>query len=91
MLRLFIFSFLIVFSNLVFAKEIQVTVHGMVCGFCSQGISKKFSSDPAVDQVQVDMNTQVVILKLKNDQDIQDDKINELVRDAGFTPIKIQR
>lgn len=74
-----------------FAKDIQVSVKGMVCSFCAQGIKKHFSEDPAVDSVKVSLEKKTVTLSLKDGKDLSDDKITQTLKDAGYTVEKITR
>ena len=46
-------------------RHITVHVKGMVCAFCSQGITKKFKAQDAVNDVHVDMTKKEVQLALK--------------------------
>src|SRR5437764_557422 len=78
-------------SSLALATEVQVSVNGMVCGFCAQGIKKKFSAQPAVDEVKVSLEKKLVTLSLKEGQDIPNDKIAELLKDSGYSIQKIVR
>jgi mercuric ion binding protein len=78
-------------SGIAFAKQINVTVKGMVCSFCAQGIKKKFSAEKAVDQVQVDLDHHLVTLKLKEGNDLTNDTITQLLKDSGYTMEKVQR
>jgi len=73
------------------ASEIKVKVKGMVCGFCAQGIDKKFSADSAIEDVKVDLESQTVTLALKDGKDLEDGEIRAILRDAGFTPGRIER
>lgn len=51
--------------------EIKVSVKGMVCGVCAQGIEKKFKAEPAVQKVEVSLENKLVTLDLKDgDMDI---------------------
>jgi len=70
---------------------VQVTVKGMVCGFCAQGIKKKFSADAAVDQVNVSLEKHLVTLQLKQGQELSDEKITSVLKDAGYTVEAIKR
>lgn len=81
------------FSQLVFAagKEVKIGVHGMVCGFCAQGITKKFKAEAAVESVDVKLGEKRVNLKLKDQQDISDDRIRQILIDSGFNVDKIER
>lgn len=73
------------------AREIKVQVKGMVCQFCSQGITKKFGAEDAVSKVHVDMGKKEVLLSLKDGKDISDEKITELILDSGVNVSKIER
>jgi len=79
------------FSLMASGKKITVQVKGMVCQMCSQGITKKFNAEPAVENIQVDMDKKEVRLQFKDGQDINDDKISELIKDSGVFVEKIIR
>jgi mercuric ion binding protein len=74
-----------------FAKDVQVSVNGMVCSFCAQGIKKHFSEDPAVDSVKVSLEKKLVTLSLKDGKDLSDEKITQTLKDAGYSVQKITR
>ena len=40
------------------AQKVDVTVGGMVCSFCAQGITKKFKARPEVEAVKVTLADQ---------------------------------
>lgn len=74
-----------------FAAEALVTVNGLVCAFCAQGIKKTFSKEGAVSTVEVDMDKKLVTLGFKEGQTIADDKIKEMISNAGFNVVGIER
>lgn len=80
-------------SQLAFAagKQVKVTVSGMVCSFCAQGITKKFKSEPSVEAIDVKLSDKQVVLNLRENQDLSDDRIRELLTDAGYNVDKIER
>lgn len=89
-------KFLIVFSMMVlstavWSKDISVKVSGMVCSMCAQGIQKKFSKLPEVKDIKVDLDTKVVSITTKDDLDVQDAKIKELITEAGYNVASIER
>lgn len=90
MKKVFILA-LIVSSPMVFAKDISVKVSGMVCSMCAQGIQKKFSKLPEVKEIKVDLDSKVVSITTKEDQDVQDAKIKELITEAGYNVASIER
>lgn len=78
-------------SPTVFAKAISVKVSGMVCSMCAQGIQKKFSKLPEVKEIKVDLDSKVVSIITKDDLDVQDAKIKELITEAGYNVASIER
>ena len=85
-----IFS-LVCLSNFAQAGEIYITVKGMVCSFCAQGIEKNFKSEKSVEKIKVDLANNFVHLLMKDKQDLSDDQINKLIKDAGYNVEKIER
>jgi mercuric ion binding protein len=69
------------------ASEKVVTVKGMVCSFCAQGIQKKFKSMPEVEAVQVDLKAKTVRLRFKPGQSLDDARIAAILRDAGYEAV----
>ena len=90
-MKKFLVCILIVLSPVAFAKDISVKVSGMVCSMCAQGIQKKFSKLPEVKEIKVDLDTKVVSIVTKDDLDIQDAKIKELITEAGYNVASIER
>jgi periplasmic mercuric ion binding protein len=66
------------------SQELTVGVKGMVCAFCAQGIEKKFKAENAVESVQVSLENKFVKLKFKEGQKISNEKITEILKDAGY-------
>ena len=73
------------------ANKIKVQVNGMVCSFCSQGITKKFKAHPSIEDVKVSMEQKEVDLTLKEGKEISDSEITSLIKDAGVNVDKIVR
>jgi len=67
------------------AKTVLLTVNGLVCSFCGQGIEKKISTDPRVQAVTVDLKNKKVSIELKPNQTISDAELNNLLKDAGYS------
>ncbi len=83
-------SIVILGSN-AFAKELKVSVNGMVCSFCAQGIHKKLINQDAVKEVDVNLSTHLVKVSLKDGKDLSDESVTQILKDAGFTVSKIER
>ena len=72
-------------------SDIEVLVKGMVCSFCVQGVEKKFSGEDAVEKVEVKLDESKVLLWIKDDQNLTDDAINNLIKNAGYNVESITR
>ena len=73
------------------ATTIQMTVNGLVCAFCAQGIEKKLRKFPATSDVVVNLEHKVVAVGLKDGQDIPDEALRKALTDAGYTVKTIER
>lgn len=90
-MRRFVFILTLLQFSFGQAAQIQVDTKGMVCGFCAQGIKKRFSSERAVQSVDVSLEEHLVTLNIKDGQNLSDERIADLIREAGFKPGKIKR
>ena len=79
------------FANTASAKTIQVTVDGMVCSFCAQGIEKKMKAQAATDKVFVSLEKQTTLVELKAGKDITDAVLKAEITDAGYVVKSITR
>lgn len=73
------------------AKPVTVQVKGMVCGFCAQGIEKKFKALPETERVGVSLETKRVDIEIKDGKDIPDQTISKIITDSGYEVVKIER
>lgn len=73
------------------APTIEMTVDGLVCAFCAQGIEKKLRAQAATADVVVSLEHQLVAVALKPGQDIGDDALRELLTEAGYTLRAVKR
>ena len=73
------------------AEEVTITVKGMVCSFCAQGIKKTFEKIEEVKSVEVDLDKKFVKLDLKTDSKLSNDAIEASIKDAGYEVEKIER
>jgi mercuric ion binding protein len=74
-----------------FAGEINVKVQGMVCSMCAQGIKKNFSKVNGVKDIKVDLDKKFVQILTNDGQDVGNDKINEVIKEAGYNVSSIER
>ncbi|MCU0754785.1 MAG: heavy-metal-associated domain-containing protein [Xanthomonadales bacterium] len=73
------------------ARQILVGVNGLVCAFCAHGIQRALQKENATAQVDVDLEAGRVTIELKPDGDISDDRLRQLLTDAGYTVTHIDR
>src|ERR1700735_5334273 len=73
------------------AATIEMTVNGLVCAFCAQGIEKKLKKFPATADVVVSLEHRLVAVSLKDGQDIPDADLRKALTDAGYTVKSIDR
>lgn len=73
------------------AATIELTVNGLVCGFCAQGIDKTLRKNAATDDVFVSLENRLVAVTTKPDADIADDVLRKALRDAGYDVKAIAR
>jgi len=89
-----VFSSLIgglIVSGSALADDVKVSVNGMVCGFCAQGITKKLNKTEAVEKVNVDLEKKVVSFSTLAGKQLDDAAITKLITDAGYAVVKIER
>ena len=73
------------------AATIELTVNGLVCGFCAQGIEKTLRRNAATDDVFVSLENRLVAIATKPDTDIADDLLRKALKDAGYDVKAIAR
>ena len=73
------------------AETAHVTVNGMVCAFCAQGIEKSFGSMDEVASSSADLDNRLVTISIKSGKQLPDATIEKAIRDNGLDPIKIER
>jgi copper chaperone CopZ len=73
------------------ASEVaKVTVNGMVCAFCAQGIEKTISKMPQTKAVYVNLDKKIVAVEPKEGQKLDMAKIKAGIVDAGYDVVKTE-
>ncbi len=85
-----ILSALLFFAAAAYAETVTVGVNGMVCSMCAQGISKKFKA-LKVEELKVDLDNKVVSFSTPEPQQVKDDQIKSLIKEAGYVVTDITR
>jgi len=73
-----------------FANTLKLTVNGMVCAFCAQGIEKKVKALPETKDVYVNLKAHLVAIELKDGQRISNDTVTRIIKDAGYDVTAIE-
>lgn len=71
------------------ATHAVVDVDGMSCPFCAYGVRKHLSALPGVRSVQVEQARGEAIVEVEPEGRPTDEQIRTAIREAGFTPGKI--
>ena len=80
----------VLLSQPVFAKNpinsnrAVITVKGMVCDFCAQGIGKKLNKDSRVKSYTIDLEKKTVIVSFKKDQKISKNDLTKIIKQSGY-------
>ena len=72
------------------AQTITAHVNGMVCAFCAQGIEKKARALPQTEDVYVNLKEKLVAVQVKEGQELSNDTVTALVKDAGYDVTEIE-
>ncbi|MGA8515447.1 MAG: heavy-metal-associated domain-containing protein [Burkholderiaceae bacterium] len=72
------------------AESVKVTVNGMVCAFCAQGIEKRLIKLPTTKAVFVDLKQRIVAVEAKEGQKPDDKIISAEITEAGYDVVKLQ-
>ncbi|MBF2755349.1 MAG: heavy-metal-associated domain-containing protein [Gammaproteobacteria bacterium AqS3] len=72
------------------AQIAVVSVKGMVCDFCARGIEKTFKKDKAVQKVDVNLGSGIVLIAYKNSRKIDFDDIKKKILANGQSAVDLQ-
>jgi len=73
------------------AETIEMTVNGLVCGFCAQGIEKTLRKNPATADVVVSLEDKLVAVATRDGQDIPDEELRRALTASGYDVKAIAR
>lgn len=71
--------------------SLSITVNGMVCSFCAQGVEKKFKARAEINTVEVDLDTKTVHLTFKQNQTMPEADIKKMIQDSGFDVVSVEK
>lgn len=76
------------------SRDIVVNVHGIVCSFCAQGVTRKVAKLPFVDRsrykkgVKVEIEDQLVTVAIKLGVEPDMAALFDAIRSGGYDPIE---
>lgn len=88
-IKLFIAIFFFGFSQISFAS-MKITVNGMVCSFCAQGIEKSIMKMEDAKAIFVDLKNKVVVIEAKEGKTLSEKLISQEIKDSGYDVVKIE-
>lgn len=71
-------------SNSFATPTFKVTVNGMVCSFCAQGIEKKVKALNETKDVYVNLKSHLVVVEAKDGLTLSQDTLTKIIKDAGY-------
>lgn len=78
------------------AADYVVDVNGIVCEFCSLGVTKKVAKLPFIDKtrytngVSVDIENQRVTIAVKDGANLDVDALFKAIESGGYNPIRVR-
>jgi len=78
-------------TSFAYAEQVTVTVKGMVCSFCAQGIKKTFMRKDGVEKVDVDLDKKLVTITTSQGVTLKDAELTESIVDSGYEVVMIER
>lgn len=72
------------------AGSTKITVNGMVCAFCAQGIEKRLTGLPQTQAVYVNLARKVVAVEAKPGQAFDEAQLRAEIRDAGYDVVSVE-
>ena len=87
--------FVILLSVPAYATDYLVHVHGIVCSFCAQGVTRNISKLSFVDKskytkgVKVEIEDQKVTIAVQPEHDIDVHALFEDIKSGGYEPVDI--
>ncbi|MFN9506204.1 MAG: heavy-metal-associated domain-containing protein [Rubrivivax sp.] len=72
------------------STAVKITVNGMVCAFCAQGIAARLTQMPETADLYINLKQKVVAVQPKPGATLALDKIRAEVADAGYEVSSIE-
>jgi len=72
------------------AETVKLTVHGMVCSFCAQGIEKRLGALPQTQAVYVNLDRKLVAVEAKAGQHFDQALLRAEIKEAGYEVVQAE-
>ena len=91
-MKLINFVFAITLMGLSHASlaSMKVTVNGMVCSFCAQGIEKSLLKLDGTKAVLVDLKKKVVVVEPKEGKSLNEKEVRQEIIDSGYDVVNVE-
>jgi len=73
------------------SSNYRITVSGMVCSFCVQGVEKRLKAVPGIEAVRIDLSKGLVEVTARSGASLDTAALKQAVRDAGYDVRRIDR
>ena len=87
----FIHIFQIKSQNKTKTEILNISVKGLVCDFCARSIEKLFKKENSVEEIDVNLEKMLIIIRLKNGETLNNEKVIKLINDSGYDVQEINR
>ena len=71
-------------------SAVKLTVNGMVCAFCAQGIETRVKKMPETADLYINLKQKVVAVQAKPGQNLSLDKLKAEVVEAGYEVLRAE-
>lgn len=68
----------------------KISVNGMVCAFCAQGIEKRLTAMPENGPLYINLSRKVVAVQPKAGQTLDVERLKREIRDAGYEVTSVE-
>ena len=87
----FIHIFQIKSQNKIKTEILNISVKGLVCDFCARSIEKLFKKENSVEEIDVNLEKMLIMIRLKNGETLNNEKVIRLINDSGYDVQEINR
>jgi mercuric ion binding protein len=70
--------------------SMKITVNGMVCSFCAQGIEKSIMKMENTKAIFVDLKNKLVVIEAKEGKNLDEKLISQEIKDSGYDVVKVE-